>query len=74
MLTLCLLLFPSRWEGLGGGFKLWIQIDKATVTDWMPFLPSKKPSTQIPEAFNQHEAAEKTKNYLGIDALTHPIV
>ena len=28
-----------------GGIKLWIQIDQADFTDWMPFLPSRFKTT-----------------------------
>lgn len=69
--------FPAR------GNRTWplssrLKTDQADYTDWMPFQPSnfmgksgliQKPQAQIPEAFQQHDIAEKIKDNLGINAL-----
>ena len=52
-------------------------IEQVDITDWMSFhLTSlrksaliQKSSTQMPEALNQHGIAEKTENYLSMNAL-----
>ena len=65
-------------RGKNADFKLWIQIHQADLTDWMSSyrLNSwrkqaliQKPPPQIPKAFNPPGIAEKTKKYLGINAL-----
>ena len=54
-------------------------IEQVDFTDWMSLnhLTSlrkstliQKPSTQIPEALNQHGIVNKAKNYLSMNALT----